>query len=75
MPSTLRHEIIFREEIKNVLQGLDQANRPGAAMSPEYRAGFQHALVSVAAAFDIRNFAPLPPSKGTARMLLPDEAL
>ena len=68
----VRHEIFFREEIHNALKGVDEANRAGAALSAEYRAGFQHALVSLAKAFDVP-FRPLPPPKGTARMLLPDE--
>ena len=68
----VRHEIFFREEIKNALRGVDEANRAGLAMSAEYRAGFQHALVSVAKVFDVE-FRPLPTPNGAARMLLPDE--
>lgn len=68
----MRHEVVFREEIRNVLRGMDEANRAGLALSPEYRAGFQHALVSVAKVFDV-HFTPLPAPKGAFRMILPGE--
>ena len=68
----LRHEVIFRDDIRRALEAADEANRAGLALSAEYRAGFQHALVTIDKAFDV-GFAPLPAPRGAVRMILPDK--
>ena len=70
MSGKLRHEVIFREEIRNALRGVDEANRAAECWSPEYRLGFQHALVSLAKAFDV-DFQPV--RSGSVKMLLEGE--
>jgi len=72
MPITLRHEIVYRDELKSVLESVDRAGRIAHSVSPEFRAGWQEALACVAAAWDI-SFQPLPVPNGVARMLMPDE--
>ncbi len=72
MTSRVRSEIIFRDDVRRALESADEANRAGLALGPEYRAGFQHALVVIDKAFDV-GFTPLPAPRGAARMLFPDE--
>ena len=57
-PPQLRHEVIFREEIRTLLESLDQANAALARHLPiaqvaVFRAGYVAALEAVAAAYDI----------------------
>lgn len=58
-PTGVRHEVFFREDIKNVLRSIDSANACLADHVPTsqvaiYRAGFTAALQAVALAFDVR---------------------
>lgn len=55
----IRHEVLFREDIKNLLRAIDSANAALAVHLPTsqvaiYRAGFVAALQAVALALDVR---------------------
>jgi len=55
----IRHEVFFREDIKNLLRAIDSANAALAVHLPTsqvaiYRAGFVAALQAVALALDVR---------------------
>ena len=57
-PQRLRHEVIFREEIRTLLESLDQANAALTRNLPSpqvavFRAGWVSALQAVAAAYAI----------------------
>lgn len=72
----VRHEILFREDIRNLLRSIDAANASLTIHLPTseiaiYRAGFIAALQAVALAFDI----PLevrPPRPTLGPLLIPD---
>ncbi len=56
---TIRHEVFFREDIRNLLRAIDSANAALAVHLPTsqvaiYRAGFVAALQAVALALDVR---------------------
>jgi hypothetical protein len=57
MKSQLRTEVIFREDIRALLQALDQANgvldQFGNQQITAYREGFAAALEAVATAYDL----------------------
>lgn len=61
----IRHEVLFREDIKNLLRAIDSANAALAVHLPTwqvaiYRAGFVAALHAVALALDVRLDARAP---------------
>lgn len=72
-----RTEVFWREDIRSILQAIDQANVALTAQLPLaqvaiYRAGFAAALQAVALSFDV---ALDTPAFGTPTNLLPADVL
>ncbi len=70
-----RTHIFWREDIRNVLKAIDQANVALTAHLPVaqvaiYRAGFSAALQAVATSFDVS--LDTPPPRSSIELLPPD---